>query len=352
MTEKPTKEKRHFDFAGFFFGSGLASRLTRLLGLLGFIATMDQLLGRFEINVIGIMGLSAIAFFSIIINCFLFVELLVFPSVKHIQAEVAQETSDRAFVRSLMQYAKDLATRGKVSTVLSLRESLSHLLHLLGEHSARTELGKMSFQAAVSLDDVVAKSEILIDDLGWANFQAGRRGEAETNIRRGIQELGRVPNNPIRPYILSVLLKAKAHRHLALMADDPQKSSELLDTADGLLLDLSRNNEAKAIFGDAIERDVGQVKHARATLIARRLGVADAGTIPAHDSEGVQRAHQALLLAHDAAVTFLAIGDPERATKAMYLEERMAAALGNETEVLEVQARRDKVALTQSIRKR
>jgi len=71
---------------------------------------------------------------------------------------------------AIHDYGVQLNRDGRDQALISLRNSFSTTLHILGFHDIRTQLGEVVLQSAAILHDNATKAEVLIDDLGWANF--------------------------------------------------------------------------------------------------------------------------------------------------------------------------------------
>jgi len=336
----------------FFRGRSIISRVGRLAVFLGLLAAADQLLGRFGIDIVKSAGVSSVAFFSIIVNVSLVLELIFFPSRIYVPGrETTNENSQNLFVQALLGFVRLLKNQGKVTTILHIRDSMSHLLHLLGENKARIALGEAALAASVEADSTLHRAQILIDDLGWAAHLIGNHALAETNIRRGIQLAESVRSEDERDLVLLRLTAAKGYRHLGMIAPDEARSLKFLSQAEEAIGALSQYSEASSPFHDEIIRDRAQIDHARATLMARSLGIEESGTVPANDREAIDRAISALCMVSRAATAFESVADHERLTKALFLEERLHSAVDDVTAALETRAKREKVARSSSVRK-
>jgi tetratricopeptide (TPR) repeat protein len=126
---------------------------------------------------------------------------------------------DAAFrlIASIIEYARTLNDQHKDKALLDLHRNTTRMLHLLGANDSRVELGTLALHAAQRANDVEQESAILLDDLGWANFEAGRVSEARERIGEAIELLQTKINGAHSvPDALRVLL-AKGNRHLAAL---------------------------------------------------------------------------------------------------------------------------------------
>ena len=194
------------------------------------------------------------------------------------------------FVRALTRYVAFLVRQGKMKTVLEIRESMSHLLHLLGENGTRFQVGEFALMAAVASNSTLDRAQILIDDLGWAAFLLKDHSTARENIQDGIRIANSHQTSNISDLIEARLTSAKGYRHLAMMAEDEKVGHQYLTQAEQVIQGLNTTGPNVDHFKDAITRDKAQIDHARATIIARSLGILESGTISIDDRESSDRA--------------------------------------------------------------
>lgn len=329
-------------------GRSVVSRATRLIGFLGIVAALEQILGAAQWSLVQWLGLPLLT--SLSANIFLVSEVLLFPARKSPTPRTPTNKQTN-FAKSLIEYVAFLQQQGKMNTILHIRESLSHLLHLLGENKTRYELGERALAAAIETESTLDRAQILIDDLGWAAHLLNQGRTAETNIKRGIDVANSIQTNNVADFVSSRLTAAKGYRHLAMMAKDESAALTLLTKAEEVILSLNDKADLLDIFHDDITRDRAQIEHARATLIARSLGISEAGTVAASDRQAIERASEALGVVNKASTAFESIGDYERLNKALFLVERLNSALDHETAALETRAKREKIARSLSVRK-
>ncbi len=219
------------------------------------------------------------------------------------------------FSQSILRYARALASERppRDGTLLDLRGWSSRLLHLLGRHEDRVELGRLALGAAASMGDTVAESSILIDELGWSLFETGDLEAALQNIREGRarvqQEMQRYPTDE-----LLLELYCKASRHLAN-----------LDFVDDKDLDHSRRMLgairpiAEQLSFPRRELHQAQLDHSEAELVRSYLGEA-LGSTGLSDMTGQSGTLllEATGLAERAERQFASLGDAEREAKALH----------------------------------
>jgi hypothetical protein len=212
-------------------------------------------------------------------------------------------------------------------------------LHILGFHEQRAQLGEFALKSAVVLKDSLAKSEILIDDLGWANYVLGQQDIAVKNIERGVQmaQTARTGSADANTLLKLALCQAKGLRHLAIISQrtKPEDSKKYFEAALSLFTSLDQNVLE-------VQRDVAQLYHAQALTAAMLLGVHQEGTVRLGDEDGIQAIESALGLTRQSSNIFAAIGDRERYAKALALEVRLLEAKHAGTEAKEVGAIRDR----------
>lgn len=309
----------------FFRSDAFLARVTRLTILIATVAAIDAILVRFRVDFMSNYHLTAGLFWSLLLNVYLLVELLVFPNSVAVPTPFPARTEQpKAFVTALIDFVGTLEQQGKSSTVLEIRDSMSHLLHLLGEHDARYKLGEIALAAAVQAKDDLGRAQILVDDLGWAAFMIGK-DTATANIRRGIGIVESIP--PSSPFVgRARLVAAKGYRHLAMVTMDDASIGKNLEAARTTLKSLEAVPAIEAALHHEVMRDFAQIDHAEGTLIIRRLGIEKGVALRAADSEATRKAQNALELVNRAAAAFEAIGDSERLTKALLTKEQIGRA--------------------------
>lgn len=235
---------------------------------------------------------------------------------------------------SLIDYAKQLHADARDHPIVTLRNNSSLMLHILGFHELRIQLGELALKSAVVIGDNATRAEVLIDDLGWANFTLGNVELAVKNIDRGVQIAKESKLNKTGTELLRLsLCEAKGLRHLALInyRQRADSTAPLLDEG----LKVLRTLDQSIID---VKRDIAQIYHAKALIIAMRLGVHKAGTIRKEDTEGVNMIGEAHVQLKQASSIFSDIEDTERYAKSLALEVRLLEAKQSDTEAKEVAA--------------
>ncbi|MCP4583811.1 MAG: hypothetical protein GY839_19545 [candidate division Zixibacteria bacterium] len=326
--------KRHF------IAQGVINSLSRLLAITLSLAAIDQLLTRFGIDLLSILSADLGHFIMICTIIMLIAELWLVDERKPV-TEVRIPSHD--FARSVLMYASYLKSVQKNKSVVQLRNKLTHLFHLLGLHSSREQLGKITIGSAAILNDNLSKGEILIDDLGWAIHLQGRSHEAAGNISKAIALLSDMEVTEEENIVRCNLALAKAYRHLAFLSPNAEMQKEHLAHCDSIISELSKNVALMKGFGQRITCDQAQVHHARGFLIAKNIGLHLSGTVPSNDTITRDKATQALAETKIAIRLFKQVGDLEREAKTLVLVERLLSALHEDIEALEAKARREKI---------
>ncbi len=208
----------------------------------------------------------------------------------------------------------------------------------------------MALVAAVDTEAALDRARVLVDDLGWASHLLGQDAVALENIQRGIEIATAQSTQNASDIVEMRLTAAKGYRHMAMMTQREEDGHRFLDRAEEVITSLRGLNENVEHFKDALVRDKAQIDHARATILARSLGVLNHGSDLPKDRESTKKAMDALALVSAATTSFESIADYERLNKGLVLEERLLTALGRRTAALEIHAKRQKVARTLSVR--
>lgn len=239
---------------------------------------------------------------------------------------------------AVLEYGKQLNIDGRDRVLVNLRNSLSETLHILGFHDIRTQLGEIAICSATILNDEVAKAEILIDDLGWANYLLNNREISIQNIERGMSIANKSKAQNSLNYARLSLCEAKGLRHLAIITNDVdfKVAREILNKAFIILKSLPDQTLYE------VKRDIAQIYHAEALVIAMSLGIHKAGCLRKGDVEGFARTDEALSYLREASSIFKEISDLSRYVKALFLEVRLLEAKGATTEAMEISALRDR----------
>jgi hypothetical protein len=241
--------------------------------------------------------------------------------------------------RAAVQYAEQLHNEGKLYAVVRFRSNLSMTLHILGLHKARSRLGEIARTSAVALGDLPVQAEILIDDVGWANYLLGKDLLAVQNIRSGINLAnGAKKSASTLEAVRLTLCSAKGLRHIAAIraGDSFDEAMRCLDQAFAELALLEPNV-------NAVRRDVGQVHYTRGLAIAKHYHVHVSGLIRPGDHECRQAATDALGHVDRAIKIFHEIVDHEAEVKALALKERLLGALGQNRDAGDVRITKENI---------
>lgn len=332
------REVGSLDLETFILSSSIQSRLARVLGAFAFFVGMDQALGRFKIDLLERWGVSPInATLAFIVFAF-FVELVFFPRTITSSGETSSAEDENArFSSEVLEFARYLKSTHRNGPLLDLRDSMSHFLHLMAAHQIRCDLGELALSAAVAVGSELHRAQILIDDLGWAKYALGDKRGASRNILRGIAIAETVrPEDSL--YISNLIVAAKGHRHLAFMTDDSGEQEVHLSSSEKALTNIMKQFNGTTEIQRTLAREQAQLTHARALLLAQRLGIAKSGYLSPDDYSAVAQAERALSLLEQSATQFRYANDRERMAKALKLKERLEIALGRQTEAIETRA--------------
>lgn len=239
---------------------------------------------------------------------------------------------------AILEYGRQLHAEGRDRALVNLRNSLSITLHILGFHEVRTRLGVIALQSATVVSDDATKAEILVDDLGWAHHLLGNDSVAIKNIGRGVETAAKAKLEDSIETKRLTLCEAKGLRHLAIITapSDFEGAGDRLEEALELLDSLEDQSHPE------VRRDIAQIHHARALVIALVLNIHKSGKIRPGDKEGFEMVDGALENVRQASRIFKDIGDLDRYVKALFLEVRLLEAKREDTEAQEVAALRDR----------
>ena len=232
-------------------------------------------------------------------------------------------------------YGYKLHEDKKDRALLELRNGFSIMLHKLGFHETRVKLGGLALDSSTILNDDATKAEILVDDLGWANYLIGNREPAIKNINQGITiDIARKPSQPLdsRDSRRLSLCRAKGLRHLAIIMrkEDPCKSDQNLDDSMKILDSLNDPSSKE------IKREIAQIYHAKALVIAMDLGINKSETIPKEYIEGINQVKKSLEILKKSESIFKEIEDVDRYVKDLLLEKRLLESIRMDNEVRDV----------------
>lgn len=239
---------------------------------------------------------------------------------------------------AILAYGQELSIEGRDQALIKLRNNFSATLHILGFHTIRTKLGELALKSASIVYDDTTKAEILVDDIGWANYLQGNEGIAVKNIERGVSIAAKSKLTNQKNQIRLALCEAKGLRHIAniIAKVDLNLSTQKLDEALHILESQSNNEILE------VRRDIAEINFGKALVIATSLGIHKSGKLRPGDRDGFLLVSQALIDVRAAESIFQEIGDIERYVKALFLEVRLLEAMGEDTEAKEVAALRDR----------
>jgi hypothetical protein len=259
-------------------------------------------------------------------------------AVERLREGASPETdTTEVMTRSMLAYARELHDAGRDSALISFRSNVSLTLHILGQHDARVELGHLSLDAATVLGNDLARAEILIDDLGWGNYMTGHPADALLHIDQG-ESIARAALDSGSPRANELTMAvAKAFRHRALINADDSRAIE----QDGLGIALEMLGQI-VTDDEVVAREIGQVYHARALVVAIQHRCDEQGSLDQDDRRAREDISGALGDARRASTIFRELGDQARYTKALFLEVRLLEALGLDLEARQVRAVRDR----------
>lgn len=258
-------------------------------------------------------------------------------AIKALKREINQQGSPQEQLPvAIVKYARLLADESKDSALISLRNSFSPTLHLLGLHKYRYQLGALAINSANILRDNVTKVEILVDDLGWARYlQSEFREEGLKSIARGVEEAKTIDANLEGEALERCrLAHAKGLRHLAVAAASSEftKALGLLEEAEKVLSGL------EGFYHHTIVRDKAQLAHAKALIIAKYLRIEVEGYIRSGDAEGLSLCNDAIRSNGEALDKFEKLREIDRYVKSCYLQARLLHATFRTEEGDEMQA--------------
>ncbi len=258
--------------------------------------------------------------------------------VMNIRSRQEQLPPPEALASAILGYGLQLHSEGRDYALISLRNRFSITLHILGFHDTRAKLGEVALRSAAVVADNATKAEVLVDDLGWANYLLGHEAVAAKNIERGVTIAAESQPIDAVDRVRLALCKAKGLRHLAIITcvGDLQKANAKLDEAMQTLQSQSEESSRD------VKRDIAQIHHARALIAAMSLNIHKSGSVRAADAEGTALIDAGLKEVRGASSLFEEIGDLERYVKSLFLEVRLLEAKGADIEAREVVALRDR----------
>jgi hypothetical protein len=224
------------------------------------------------------------------------------------------------FPQTVIDYADFLAKNNQDEKLLSLRSGMNNILHTLSANKERIILGNYAYDASVRRNDINSQTQILIDDLGWANHMIGNDDEALSALNRALE----IIDEASEPSQFKIW-KVKAFRHKAIIFSrtNPVESKSFLSKAKsevGTLPSSKRKNI-----------EIGQLQHAEALCVCIENGINQ--NIIITNAKLQKKAKSALELAKNAALLFGTNGELSKLTKALFLQKEILTAL-NDTVLL------------------
>ena len=139
--------------------------------------------------------------------------------------------------KDIVDTAQALHDDQRHRAVIDFRASASIVLQLLGNWTARADLGRIALRSSQAIGDRLAQASILLDDLGWSTFALGDVQLAMTKLEDAIGLLNTmldVPRTPAPDRDQLLDLRAKARRHLVAVKTelrDFASASSILEAA-------------------------------------------------------------------------------------------------------------------------
>lgn len=286
----------------------------RFVAIGGVVWAAIQVLDRFKVSPIpeGWTGIAIMLFITLFAVQGVEIALLRRRAVN--DEEESSKSPEEAFAEGLLRYARELSseTARRDEAVLELRSWSSRTLHLMGAHAARVELGMIALASATAIKDDIAEASILIDELGWSMYRAGREDEALQNLAEALEVIAVAESLHPTPELRE--LRAKATRHIANIrgprADQPERD-RLVNAA---------RMAANGLEEPTRALHLAQVDHTEASLLLNELdrGLGENGKVdPSGDLARVL--DRALVLTDAADKAFCDAGDRERELKVAQL---------------------------------
>ncbi len=326
-----------------FLGKGPVHWFVRFISIVLAGAALDQLFVRFGVDFKSVLNIDLAHYLLAFLSVSLIAQIWINSQEQPRILETEKLAPNLAFGEAIVEYAEHLKLAGKHSTVVELRNKLTHLFHLLGLNSQRERLGRLTLEACVVIDDPISKAEVLLDDLGWAVHILGRSEQAKKNINKAIAALETVnTDEPDRKVRLALAL-AKSHRHLSFISTSDTEQHLHLAKCKQIIAEARKDNQVAYLFEGILKSNEAQIAHAEAFLISRNLGISEQGTIRPNDTDALTQINRAIILAQNAASIFDNIGDLEREVKVLHLLERLQESLQDDIEAAEVRAKREQL---------
>jgi tetratricopeptide (TPR) repeat protein len=272
-------------------------------------------------------------FISVFVNIWLLWELVVTHTDDSDESDEDDRSADEVFSDAVLVWTEELHEQGRHMGVISLRKRFSHVLHILGFHEVRYEVGELALQSANILRERDDRVEILIDDMGWTLHMCGKTEEAIDNIQKGVNIARQTTGEKSGRLILA---EAKGLRHLSFLytLKGRSEAESYIEKAKDVL-----DTHPEPESGE-VQRDRMQLLHTRAEIRCMNYGILSNGKIR-NNPEAEAEIESSIDDLTEVIETFEALGDLERAAKSMRLKVRMLNAIDRELDAKEVEARLD-----------
>ncbi|WP_227134641.1 hypothetical protein [Halorubellus salinus] len=270
-------------------------------------------------------------FISGFINIWFMWELVVVYTDESSGSDEEDQSADEMFSDAVLAWTQELHEQGRHMGVISLRKRFSHVLHILGYHDVRYEIGELALQSANVLRETDDRVEILIDDMGWALHMCGKTEDAIDNIQKGVDIARQTTDEKSGRLILA---EAKGLRHLAFLYT-LQGRGEAENYIENAWDVLDTHPEPGS---EEVRRDRMQLLHTWSEIRCMNYGILSNGKIR-NNPEAEAEIESSIDDLTEVIETFEALGDLERAAKSMRLKVRMLNAIDREIDAKEVEAR-------------
>jgi tetratricopeptide (TPR) repeat protein len=206
---------------------------------------------------------------------------------------------------------------------------MSRTLYVLKYNKEMVQLGECTLKVAGIKKDHETKIEVLIDELGWCNYQLKKEKEAIENVNKAVEfynSLKKEPSDRIK------LAYYKGLRHLSIMnaKNNYSQSEEYLNEA---LEFLEKEKESQLV-----QIDIAQVYNAKALIIAINLGIySNKNILRSGDENGKKQVVKAIGFVKQACYIFEQLGEIDRHIKSVELHHRLSESIGDKTVCSELQ---------------
>lgn len=245
---------------------------------------------------------------------------------------VFAHSTEKNFVLAFIEYIKFLKEEGKDESVVVLRNNMSRTLYVLKYNKEMVQLGECTLKAAGIKKDHETKIEVLIDELGWCNYQLKKEKEAIKNVNKAVEFYGSFKDGGKEPSDRIKLAYYKGLRHLSIM-----NAKKNYSQSEGYL------NEALKYLESLKERqqvqvDIAQVYNAKAQIIAINLDIYNNKNVLSNrDENGKEQVRKAVGFVKKASDIFEPLGEIDRHIKSVELHHRLSESIGDKMACSELQ---------------